>query len=119
MTKKINQLIIVAGLIAMQPSCSSFGYNPFSTGVKEQSRTPQNAIAYECDEGKQFYVRMQNKGNDAWLIYPDHEVNLTKSTDNSNRFTSGVITLLINGDSTTLNDGEKVAYTGCKPQVKK
>ena len=119
MTKKLNQLIIVASLIAMQPSCSSFSYNPFSTGVKEQSRTPQNAIAYECDEGKQFYVRMQNKGNDAWLIYPDHEVNLTKSTDNSNRFTSGVITLLINGDSTTLNDGEKVAYTGCKLQVKK
>jgi len=30
-----------------------------------------------------------------------------------------VITLLINGDATTLNDGEKVAYTGCKAQVKK
>jgi membrane-bound inhibitor of C-type lysozyme len=119
MTKKLNQLIIVASLIAMQPSCSSFSLNPFSASGQEQSRTPQNAIAYVCDEGKQFYVRMQNNGNDAWLIYPDHEVNLTKSTDNSNRFTSGVITLLINGDATTLNDGEKVAYTGCKAQVKK
>ena len=119
MTKKLNQLIIVVSLIAMQPSCSSFSLNPFSASGQEQSRTPQNAIAYACDEGKQFYVRMQNNGNDAWLIYPDHEVNLTKSTDNSNRFTSGVIALLINGDATTLNDGEKVAYTGCKAQVKK
>jgi len=119
MTKKLNQLMIVASLIALQPSCSSFSYNPFNTGVKEQSRAPQNATAYTCDEGKQFYVRIQNNGNDAWLIYPDHEVNLTKSTDNSNRFTSGVITLLINGDATTLNDGEKIAYTGCKAQVKK
>ena len=119
MTRKLNQLIIVASLIAMQLSCSSFSFNPFSTGGQEQSRTPRNAIAYECDEGKQFYVHIQNNGNDAWLIYPDHEVNLTKSTDNSNRFTSGIITLLINGDATTLNDGEKISYAGCKQQVKK
>ncbi|MDI1298903.1 hypothetical protein [Methylotenera sp.] len=119
MTKKLNQWIILASLIAMQPSCSSFNLNPFSTSVQVQSRTPQNAIAYQCEEGKQFYVRMLNNGNDAWLIYPDHEVNLAKSTDNSNRFTSGNITLLINGDTTTLNDGEKIAYTGCKPPVKK
>lgn len=119
MTKKLKQFLIVAGLAAMQPSCSSFNLNPFSTSGQEQSHIPQNAIAYECDEGKNFYVRMLNNGNDAWLIYPDHEVNLTKSTDSSNRFTSGNITLLINSDATTLNDGEKSAYTGCKSQVKK
>ena len=119
MTIKLKQFLIVAGLAAMQPSCSSFSLNPFSTSGQEQSRTPKDAIAYECDEGKLFYVRMLNNGNNAWLIYPDHEVNLTKSTDNSNRFTSGIITLLINGDATTLSDGEKIAYAGCKPQVKK
>jgi membrane-bound inhibitor of C-type lysozyme len=119
MTKKFTQLAILASMLAMQPSCSSYSLNPFSTGLKEQSRVPQNAIAYECDGGKQFYVRMLNNGNDAWLIYPDHEVNLTNSADNKNRFTSGVITLLINGDETTLNDGEKIAYTACKRQVKK
>ena len=62
---------------------------------------------------------MLNNGNDAWLIYPDHEVNLAKAADSSNRFVSGVITLTINNAETTLNDGEKIAYTGCKPQVKK
>jgi len=119
MAKKLNQWLIVVSLIALQPSCSSFSLNPFSTGGQEQSRMPKNAISYDCDEGKQFYVRMLNNGNDAWLIYPDHEVNLTKSTDDSNRFTSGGITLLINGDATTLNDGEKIAYTGCKSSVNK
>ena len=119
MKKKLKQFLLVASLAALQPSCSSYSLNPFSTGVKEQSRVPPNAIAYECDGGNQFYVRMQNNGNDAWLIYPDHEVNLTNSSDNKNRFTSGVITLLINGDETTLNDGEKIAYTACKRQVKK
>ena len=79
----------------------------------------KNATAYVCEDNKQFYVRMQNNGNEAWLIYPDHEVSLAKASDGSNRFTSGVITLVINGAETTLNDGEKIAYTACKAQVKK
>ena len=117
MTTKLKQLFILAGLITIQTACS-FG-NPFSTGVKEQSRVPKNAIEYNCDGGKQFYVRMLNNGNDAWLIYPDHEVNLSNSTDNKNRYTNSAITLLLNGEQTTLNDGEKIAYAGCKPQLKK
>jgi len=119
MTKKSSQVVILASMLAMLASCSSYSLNPFRSGSEEQSRAPQNAVAYECDGGKQFYVRMLNNGNDAWLIYPDHEVNLTNSTDNKNRFTSGVITLLVNGDDTTLNDGEKVSYTACKRQIKK
>lgn len=118
MTIKFNPLLLAVGCIALLPSCSTIGIpNPFGSAAAEQSRTPQNATAYVCDGNKQFYVRMQNNG-DAWLIYPDHEVNLTKTADN-NRFTSGVITLVINGDETTLNDGEKIAYTACKPQPKK
>lgn len=119
MANKFNQLFFMAGLVVLLPSCSSVGIsNPFGSGTNEQSRTPQNATAYICEGNKQFYVRMQNNGNDAWLIYPDHEVNLTKASDGNNRFTSGVITLVINGAETTLNDGEKIAYSGCKPQVK-
>ena len=118
MTIKIQQIIVTTGLIALLASCSSVSFsNPFGSSNKEQSRIPQNATAYVCEDNKQFYVRMQNNGNDAWLIYPDHEVNLTKASDSSNRFTSGVISLVINGAETTLNDGEKIAYTACKAQV--
>lgn len=119
MANKFNQLFFMAGLVVLLPSCSSVGLsNPFGSGTNEQSRTPKNATAYICEGNKQFYVRMQNNGNEAWLIYPDHEVSLTKASDGNNRFTSGVITLVINGAETTLNDGEKIAYSGCKPQVK-
>lgn len=125
MATQLNQLsftaktVLAIGAVALLTSCSSISFsNPFGSSNKELSRTPENAIAYECEGNKGFYVRMQNNGNDAWLMYPDHEVNLTKASDNNNKFTSGVIVLFINGDETTLNDGEKIAYTACKPQVK-
>jgi membrane-bound inhibitor of C-type lysozyme len=46
-------------------------------------------------------------------------VSLTKVSGAESRYTSGVIALVINGAETTLNDGEKIAYTGCKPQLTK
>lgn len=120
MAKELNQLFLMTGVLVALNACSSIGIsNPFGSESQEQSRTPKNATAYVCDGNKTFHVQIQNNGNDAWLIYPDHEVNLTKATDSNNRFTSGVISLVVDGDQTTLNDGEKIAYTGCKPQLKK
>lgn len=116
---KLHPLFLVLAVAALLPSCSSVRLNPFGSDSAEQSRIPANATEYICDGNKRFYVRMLNNGSDAWLIYPDHEVNLPKASDGSNRFTSGAITLLINGAETTLNDGEKIAYTACKPQEKK
>lgn len=125
MATQLNQLsftaktVLTLSTVALLTSCSSISFsNPFGSSNKELSGTPEHAIAYECEGNKHFYVRMQNNGNDAWLIYPDHEVNLTKASDDNNKFTSGVIVLFINGAETTLNDGEKIAYTACKPQAK-
>ncbi len=124
MTIKLNNLfpksLLALVLLLLLPSCSSMSFlNPFGSDSKELSRTPPNSTEYICDGNHRFYVRMLNNGNDAWLIYPDHEVSLTKSGDANNRFSSGVITLVINGAETTLNDGEKIAYTACKPTAKK
>ncbi len=100
-------------------ACSSISIpNPFSSGTKELSGAPANATEYICEGNKRFYVRIMNNGGDAWLIYPDHEVNLVKSAGNANLYNSGAISLDINGDSTSLTDGEKIAYKACKPQVK-
>lgn len=122
MTIKLNQWYpqaVILGLTLLLPACGSMSLsNPFASKAKASLGVPENATAYVCEGNKRFYVRMLNNGNDAWLIYPDHEVNLSKSSDNNNRFTSGVITLLLNGDATTLNDGEKIAYTSCKAQAK-
>jgi membrane-bound inhibitor of C-type lysozyme len=117
MNIQFKQYFLTVNLLALLSACSST--SPFGSAAKEQSTTPKNATTYVCDGNKQFYVRMLNNGSDAWLIYPDHEVNLTKATGSEGRYTSGVITLLINGAETTLNDGEKIAYTGCMAQVTK
>ncbi|MDO9151285.1 MAG: hypothetical protein Q7U33_07905 [Methylotenera sp.] len=117
---KLQQFVLASLLVAAIPACSSIGLpNPFRDDSSEMSQYPKDATEYVCDGNKRFYVRMLNNGNDAWLIYPDHEVNLPKSSDDDRRYASGVIALVINGDATTLNDGEKIAYLNCKPQLKK
>lgn len=108
--------VIVSAVLTTLTACSSMpSLNPFSKTDNENPLAPKNATQYVCDNNKSFYVRMLNNGNDAWLIYPDHEVNLPKA-GSENRYSSGLISLVINGAETTLNDGDKIAYTNCKAQ---
>jgi len=121
MINPTNQLIakslIVISSLALLSACSTVKIpNPFSSDIKVSGSTPANATAYICENNKHFYLRMLNSGNDAWLIYPDHEVNLSK--DGDGRYTSGVITLTVKGAETSLDDGEKLAYRMCKAQAK-
>lgn len=116
---QLKPILFAASLAALLTACSSFNLNPFSRGSKENARTPQDAVTYICEGNKQFHVRMLNNGNEAWLIYPYHEVSLPKASGGAGRYSSGAITLVLNGDETTLNDGEKIAYTACKAQTKK
>ncbi len=119
MPRYFKSSVIAISLLTLLSACSSINnLNPFSSGSKERSGAPQNATAYVCEGNKQFYVRMLNNGNDAWLIYPTHEVALAKAAG-SNRYISGAIALEINGDETTLKDGETIAYKACKAQSKK
>jgi len=114
----LEKCLVVLGLMWLTACGSSYKWlNPFEVGPQEQTRAPKNATLYICEGKQQFYVRMLNKNNDAWLIYPDHEVNLVRSTSNPQQYSSGAITLELNGDQTTLTDGEKIAYTGCKAQT--
>ena len=117
MSIKLHPSIVLLGLLVLLPSCSSIRLNPFGSESGEHSRDPANATEYVCDGKGRFFVRMLNNGNDAWLIYPDHEVNLPKAGSDG-RYSSGAINLVINGAETSLNDGEKIAYTNCKPQIK-
>lgn len=111
------KLLISAAMLTLVSACSTIKIpNPFSSDAKALGNAPVNATGYLCEGNKRFYVRMLNNGNDAWLIYPDHEVNLNKTGDG--RYTSGVITLIITGADTSLDDGEKIAYKACKVQAK-
>lgn len=90
-------------------------YNPFSESKPTPVYRPENATEYQCDKNKRFYVRMQDKGNAVWLIYPNREVNLDKVTGGADtRYSNGIAVLDINGTDATLTDGPDIAYTGCK-----
>ena len=116
MNRHFRTLTIPLALVALLAGCSSMDkYNPFTdTPVyQEISRAPTDAVEYRCEGDKKFYVRMLDKDNAAWLIYPDREVRLDK-TGSGNRYSNGVATLDINGEQSSLNDGPKVAYKACK-----
>lgn len=87
----------------------------FNGKARELPRTPVGSVSYLCDNNAQFYVRFLNNGNDAWIIYPDHEVNLPKQADG--RYTNGTAVFTLSPTDATLTDGEKVNYSACKAQV--
>lgn len=90
--------------------------NPFGDD-QPQGTAPKysNATEYQCNNGKHFYIRMMENGNSIWLIYPDREVSLNKSSASTGTlYSNGVAELVINGGDSTLNDGPQIAYTGCK-----
>jgi hypothetical protein len=86
----------------------------------EHSIAPSGSTEYQCAGGNKFYVKFMNnggakdKGDSAWLIYPDREVLLTRATGAGTRYTNDVAMLEINNNEATLNDGPGIAYTGCK-----
>lgn len=110
-------LILVVALLG---GCSSIDkYNPFTEAQvsREISRTPAGSTEYQCEGNKRFYVRMLDKGNGAWLIYPDREVNLDKVSGSGNRYSNGIAMLEINGNEANLSDGANIDYKGCQAVV--
>jgi len=89
-------------------------YLPFGGDtVQERSRTPTNAIEYQCAGGKRFYVRTLEGGAAVWLILPEREVRLNKLGTGS-RYSNGIAVLELNGNEATLTDGAATPFTGCK-----
>lgn len=117
-TKSVNKsLLIPVSLLVLLSGCGSVSvWNPFASDKPQsQSGAPSNAIEYQCDAGKKFYVRLMDNGNTAWLIYPDREFGLNKAAGGPGaRYTNGIAVLNINGNEASLNDGPAIAYTGCK-----
>jgi membrane-bound inhibitor of C-type lysozyme len=96
-------------------ACGGASLNPFGKdGDQVQSRTPPNSTEYQCNGNKRFYVRYLDNGSTAWLIYPDREVNLTKSSGPGTRYSNGVAVLDVNNGEATLTDGPAISYNGCK-----
>jgi membrane-bound inhibitor of C-type lysozyme len=108
----INPVLALSAALLLLAGCSG---SLFGGPKPAETRKPENSTEYQCAGGKHFFVRMLDKGNAAWLIYPEREVNLDKMTGGTGtRYSNGVAVLEINGAEATLNDGPGIAYTGCK-----
>ncbi|OAJ71715.1 hypothetical protein A7976_09510 [Methylobacillus sp. MM3] len=117
MGNKFVTVLLSAAMGLSLSACSSMSMDkvwPFGDKASpDQPKRLANAIEYQCEGGKRFYVRYADNGNTAWLIYPDREVSLAKEASAA-RYTNGIAVLEINGTEATLKDGPAIAYTGCK-----
>lgn len=112
MQKRFFNPILLLSVTLLLTGC---GGNIFGGSKPAETRKPENSIEYQCEGGKRFFVRMLDKGNAAWLIYPNREVNLDKVTSSAGtRYSNGIAVLDINGAEATLNDGPSIAYAGCR-----
>lgn len=103
-------------LILAVAACSSVDkYNPFTEEKPAEAYKPSNATEYLCEGNKRFFVRMLDKENAVWLIYPEREVRLEKPAEaTASRYTNSVAVLEINGTEAALSDGPNINYTQCK-----
>lgn len=100
--------VSLLGACLMLAACGMFGKEK-ETG---QPKRLMNATEYQCEGGGRFHVRMEDKGNTAWLLYPDREIALAKQ-ESSTRYSNGVVLLEIKGTEATLQDGT-TTFNGCK-----
>lgn len=95
--------------------CGSFNVNLWPFGEQKdqvRSKVPSNATAYQCTNGKRFYVRTLEDGAAVWLILSDREVRLDKTGEG--RYANGSAVLDLSAGDATLAEGPATA-NGCKP----
>jgi hypothetical protein len=99
---------------ALLSGCGGINLWPFSEPRStESSRKPANATEYQCEGGKQFYVRTLDAGA-VWLIAPDREIRLEKLAGSTGTaYGVGKVRLELTEQSATLFD-PPAQYLGCK-----
>ena len=84
-------------------------------GFKERTRTPANAVEYQCAAGKRFHVRTLEGGAAVWLMLPERELRLDRLGEGAgSRYSKGNTVLEINGNAATLTDGATATFRDCK-----
>ena len=89
----------------------------FNKGPKELPRYGTDAGYYQCANNQSFGLRMSEHGEEAWLMLPDHEVNLNRDATDKSLYHYGTVDLRLNGDNTTLDDADHLHFKDCKPSA--
>jgi len=110
---------VAAPICLLLSACSGLPTNLLPFGgdkVVDRSRAPADATEYQCNAGKRFYVRTLDGGSAVWLILPDREIRLAKSTEGG-RYANGSNVLDVSGSEASFRDGTNNAYTSCKTKT--
>lgn len=117
--KNFTSLLTMASL-CMLSACSTIEMpSIFDKGVKELPRYGKDATLYECENFQSFGLRLENNGEDAWVLLPDHEVGLPRDSADPKRYHYGTVTLYLNGDQTSLDDSDHLHLKNCQAKVTK
>lgn len=118
MQLRIKATAALACATLLLAACSSVSLDVLSFGgAKEQdtSRAPAGATAYQCEDGKNLFVRFLDNGAAAWVILPEREFRLSKAGASAGtRYTNGNSTLDILEGGVTLSDAAGLIRAGCK-----
>jgi membrane-bound inhibitor of C-type lysozyme len=111
-TMKPTAAAIAAVVAAMTLSACS-GLWPFGRSDSEAKRVPPGATEYACADGKRLLVRFSEDGKSAWIFYPEREFRLDRS-GGSDRYSNGITTLSLQGDSAQLDSEGMRQFADCK-----
>jgi hypothetical protein len=93
--------------------CSSWW--PFGSSG-ELSRVPAGATEFACAQGRTLYVRFTDDAKSAWVILPEREFRLERSS--AERYVSETTTLSLQGDEVNLDIEGHRAYVDCRRMSK-
>jgi membrane-bound inhibitor of C-type lysozyme len=93
-------------------SCSG-GWWPFARSSGGENRIPPGATEFACAEGKRLLVRFSDDAQSAWILYPEREFRLDRSSS-SDRYSNGITTLSLQGDSAQLDAEGVRQFSDCK-----
>ena len=79
----------------------------------EANRIPAGATEYACADGKRLLVRFNADGKSAWVFLPEREFRLDQS-GSGERFSNGVTTLSLTGDTAHLDSEGARQFADCK-----
>lgn len=118
--RQIIPLLLSVTLLSLLTGCNRFELpSVFDRGVKELPRYGKDATLYECENYQSFGLRLENNGEDAWVLMPDHEIGLVRDSTDRQRYHYGTVDLYLNGDQTSLDDSDHLHLKNCKAKVVK
>lgn len=119
--KNMLQKLIGLSITILFVGCSSIKIPEVSIPMlngdyRELSSAPKDALLYQCEKNKQFYVKAIEGGKEMWLIFPHREFGLKQVEALKNTYNNETTTLEINDPETYIKEGDVLTYQKCQVQ---